>query len=152
MDHLPFESDIRIDAEGMWFYRGEEMTRREMISLFYQHLRQDSAGRYIIEMGRQKYPVDVQDTAYVVWSLKWADGESGTDAYVRLLLSDGSAENLNPETLRTGANHILYCRVKNQCFDARFSRAAYYLITERLQHDPTDDSCFLFLNGRRHYL
>jgi hypothetical protein len=71
MDTLVPESDIRIDAEGVWFYRGAEMTRREIITLFYQNLRQDDSGRYFIEIGPQQYPVDVEDTAYVVWSIDW---------------------------------------------------------------------------------
>jgi hypothetical protein len=64
MDVLVPESDIRIDADGVWFYRGTEMIRREIIDLFYQHLRQDESGHYVIEIGQQRYPVDVEDTAF----------------------------------------------------------------------------------------
>jgi hypothetical protein len=31
-------SDIRIDAEGRWFYRDAEMIRRDIVRLFYQNL------------------------------------------------------------------------------------------------------------------
>ncbi|HAR97539.1 MAG TPA: DUF1285 domain-containing protein, partial [Syntrophus sp. (in: bacteria)] len=34
-------SDIRIDKDGVWFYRGQEMFRREIVNLFYEHLKQD---------------------------------------------------------------------------------------------------------------
>jgi hypothetical protein len=145
-------SEIRIDAEGIWLYRGAEMSRHDIIALFYQHLRQDAEGGYFIEIGNQRYAIDVEDTAYVVWALTWTCREDGTKEYVHLLLSDGSVETLDPETLRIGANHIPYCRVKKQNFEARLSRAAYYKLMEHLQHDSSNDTFFLSLNGQRHYM
>jgi hypothetical protein len=128
MKTLP-ESDIRIDADGVWFYRGVEMTRRDIISLFYEHLQRDSAGRYFIEMNGQRRLMVVEDAAYVVWSLRWSE-ESAF-----LLLSDDSVEIFEPDTLRIAANHVPYCLVKNRRFEARFSRAAYYRLAERLHFD-----------------
>jgi uncharacterized protein len=142
-------SDIHIDAEGTWFYRGTEMSRHDIVALFYQHLRQDADGSYFIEIGQQRFPVDVEDTAYVVWALAWMLTEDGMAEYACLLLSDGSVESLDPETLRIGANHIPYCKVKRGRFDARLSRAAYYKLTEQLEHDPASDTFFIPLNGRR---
>jgi len=60
--HLPV-SDIRIDTEGVWSYKGMEMSRRDIVELFYRSLRRNESGRYFIEIGRQQYPVDVEDTA-----------------------------------------------------------------------------------------
>lgn len=151
-DALASGSDIRIDAEGMWFYRGIEMIRHDIISIFYRNLAQDASGCYFIEIGQQRYRVDVEDTAYAVWSLKWTDGRDGAEEYACLYLSDGSMEKLNPETLRIGGNHIPYCRVKDQRFEARFSRAGYYKLAERLQFDSESDAYFIALNGRRYLL
>jgi uncharacterized protein len=145
-------SDIRIDAEGIWFYRGTEMSRHDIIGLFYQHLQQDAEGGYFIEIGQQRYPIDVEDTAYVVWALTWMCRKDETEEHAYLLLSDGSVETLDPATLRIGANHIPYCRVKSRRYEARLSRAAYYKLTKHLEQDASNDTFFLSLNGQRHYL
>jgi hypothetical protein len=146
------ESDIRIDSDGVWFYRGMEMVRSEIIALFYQHLRQDDSGGYFIEIGPQRYPVHVEDTAFVVRSLHWAGGRNGMEECAFVLLSDNTLEKLNPETLRIGRNHIPYCRIKNQRFEARFSRASYYRLAEHLQFDSSDNSYFISINGRHYCL
>jgi hypothetical protein len=146
------ESDIQIDADGAWFYRGTKMIRQEIIALFYQHLRQDGSGCYFIEIGNQRRPVQVEDTAYVVWTLRWTGGGDAAEDCALLLLSDGSIEKLDPETLRIGRNHIPYCRVKNRKFEARFSRPGYYKLAERLHHDSANDAYFISLNGRQYQL
>ncbi len=89
-------SDIQVDTEGIWHYRGAEMTRRDIVRLFYEHLRLDAMGRFSIQMGGQSYPIHVEDTAYVVWAVY----RTGEGDRIRLLLSDDSMENLDPDTLR----------------------------------------------------
>ncbi len=144
-------SDIRIDTEGSWFYRDTKMVRQEIIDRFYRNLCQDASGMYFIEIGGQRCPVEVEDTAHVIWALRW--GKAGdTEDFALLLLSDGSAEILDPATLRIGENHIPYCRIKKGRFEARFSRPAYYELAERLQHDPTDDAYFISLGDRKYTL
>jgi len=142
-------SDIRIDIEGTWSYRGMEMTRRDIIRLFYRHLKCDESGGYFIEIGRQRCRVDVEDTAYVVWAVRWTDEEAktaGESAW--LLLSDDSLERLDPETLRVGSDGVPHCRVKSGAFTARFSRSGYYQLAERIQYDPERDSYFILHKGK----
>jgi hypothetical protein len=145
-------SDIRIDEEGMWFYRGVEMSRTDIVKLFCRHLAQDISGCYFIEIGKQRYQVEVDDTAYVVQSVDWGDGGPETGECVYLLLSDSTIETLDPRTLRINKDNILYCRIRNRHFDARFSRSSYYRFAERLKHDPLKDAFFILLNGQRHYI
>jgi uncharacterized protein len=144
----PIISDIRIDSEGGWFYRDVEMTRRDIVALFYQHLTQDAAGRYFIEIGQQRYPVNVEDTAYVVWAIhRDIAGEC-----INVLLSDYSLEPLDPATLRIGKECIPYCRVKDGRFNARFSRAGYYQLAEHIEYDPLRDAYFLSVKGKQYYI
>lgn len=42
--------DIRIDKEGVWYYKDAEMFRKDIVNLFYQNLKLDELGRYIIEL------------------------------------------------------------------------------------------------------
>ena len=144
-------SDIRIDTEGSWFYKDTKMTRQDIVNLFYKHLERDASGRYFIRIGSQRCAVDVDDTAYVVWALRWAGADAPED-FAMLSLSDGSAEKLDPGTLRVGKDHIPYCGVKNGRFEARFSRPAYYALAERLHHDPANDRYFIALNNRKYPL
>jgi uncharacterized protein len=143
---ISLKSDIRIDSEGIWFYRNVEMTRRDIIALFYQHLMQDASGRHLIEIGQQRYPVEVEDTAYVVWAMQQAGAEEG----INLLLSDYSLESLDPATLRIGKESIPYCKVKNGRLDARFSRSAYYQLAEHIGYDPLRDAYFLSVKGKQY--
>ncbi len=122
------------------------MSRRDIVSLFYRHLLQDNSGRYFIQIGKQRYPVEVEDTAYVVWAISWAE------ECVCLLLSDGSIEQLDPGTLRVGKDNVPYCKVKSNGFDARFSRSSYYRLAEHIRHDSLRNSFFILLNGERHYI
>jgi uncharacterized protein len=143
-------SDIRIDREGSWFYRGTEMFRQDIVGLFYQHLEQDYLG-YFIQIGEQRYRVDVEDTAYVVRAVYWTRSGDKLES-VRLLLSDNSVEELDPDTLKIGEENVLYCRVKAGRFDARFLRSSYYRFAEIIRFDPQPNSYFIELNERRHYL
>ena len=146
------ESDIRIDTEGVWFYRGVEMTRHDITALFFQNLHQSKSGRYFIEKGKQRYPVDVEDTAYVVWNLRWHDNSDEANETASLLLSDNTMETLDPGTLRIERNHIPYCRIKSGRFEARFSRAAYYSLADRLAYDPSTGAYYISLNNHRYSL
>jgi hypothetical protein len=141
-------SDIRIDSEGIWFYKDMEMSRRDIVALFYKHLVHDASGGYFIEIGFQRYPLDVEDTAYVVWSAILNDAENS----IILVLSDYTAESLVPSTLRIGNECMPYCKVKDGRFDARFSRPAYYSLAERIELDPQRDAYYLQLKGHRYYL
>jgi hypothetical protein len=61
--------DIRIDKEGVWYYRGTVMFRKDIVQSLYQHLKRDPDGRYHIEIGEDRADVDVEDTPYVVKSV-----------------------------------------------------------------------------------
>ena len=43
-------TDICIDKDGIWYFRGAEMKRQDIVQYFYQYLRRDGDGNYLIEM------------------------------------------------------------------------------------------------------
>lgn len=147
-NRLAPKSDIRIDAEGTWFYRGAEMTRRDIVQLFYQNLVTDGAGRYFIRLGNQAYPVEVEDTPFVVQDIVASQEEK---AFL-LKISDGSEEQLEPETFRIGENNVPYCTIRNGLSRARLSKAAYYRLADRLHYDSARDLFYLKLNGKKSFL
>jgi hypothetical protein len=140
-------SDLRIDREGLWYYRGAEMTRRDIIRLFYRNLIRDESGRYSIKIGTQNYPVDVEDTPYVVWNVRFSGKAKNAGECIDLMLSDDRIERLDPATLTIGADNIPYCRILDGRFEARFSRSAYYALAEYIHYDPQLDCYCLLLNN-----
>lgn len=149
MDQKTQPCDIRIDREGIWYYRGAEMYRKDILRLFYEHLKKDAHGCYLIDMGDEKCYLDVEDTPFVVTSVD----RSGSDAegeHVTLTLIDGTEEKLNPASLRIGKDNVLYCSIRNGEHEARFSRASYYEMAGAFEYDSETDLFFFSINGRRH--
>jgi hypothetical protein len=125
------------------------MVRREIIQLFYQHMEMDSRGRYIIHLASQKCYVDVEDTAFVVYRVTLERREQGHERFL-VWLSDHTQETLNLNTLYVGKENVLYCRVKDGRFPARFRRAAYYQLAEHVGEERGE--YFIFLHGRKHVI
>jgi len=150
-DDIP-PCQIRIDKEGIWYYRGVEMFRREIVNYFYQNLRQDETGNYLIELENDRCYLEVEDTAFVVRSVRQALSEKDGKWAVYLNLSDDTVDLLDPATVRIGKENVLYCRVKGDRFAARFLRPAYYQLAGDIEYDENQDKYFFPLNGERHYL
>jgi len=143
---------ITIDREGTWYYKGAEMFRKDILSLFFESLDTDEEGNYFVRMSGEKHYITVEDTPYVVRSVhKFARATAGNDT-IEILLTDGNTETLDIPTLRIQRDNILYCKVKEGKFDARFSRAAYYQLTEYIDYDETTDGFALNLNGNKYPL
>ena len=141
---------IFIDKEGRWFHRGAEMIHREFIRLFYENMEMDATGRTIITMGDDRCYVEVEDTPYIVRSVRFKDPGEDDKAYFQLILSDDSHDRLSPDTLYVGKEQVLYCKVKDRTFPARFSRPAYYQLAEYLSED--EGSYFLPLKGKKYVI
>jgi hypothetical protein len=61
-------------------------------------------------------------------------------------LTDGGTERLDPKTLVFKDSNVPYCRVRNG-LAARFSRPAYYQLTEFIEYDASDDAYYLAVDG-----
>ncbi len=143
---------IRIDKEGVWYYKGSEMFRKEIVNFFYQNLRQDKTGNYLIELENDRCYLEVEDTAFVVRSVRQALSEKDGKKVFYLLLSDDTIDLLDPATLRIGKESVLYCTIKDHRFEARFLRPAYYQLAGEIEYDEDRDKYFFPLNGERYYL
>jgi hypothetical protein len=145
-------SNIRIDKEGVWYYKGSEMFRREIVNLFYRNLHRDESGGYYIEYANDIASVEVEDTAFVIRAVYHGGSAEGGDEKLYLLLSDESCEELAPETVRVGRENVLYCDVKEKRFPARFLRASYYQIADHFAQEEGREDFFLALNGKKYYI
>ena len=143
---------IRIDKDGRWFYRGEEITHRRTYLLYSRSLTRDASGRILLRVGREECPVEVEDAPFVVATVEFIpSGMDGREA-LWLTLNDETREKMTPQTLRIGPDHVPYCRVREGMFEARFSRNAYQILTPHIQLDEKENRFFLSLNGKKHYL
>lgn len=133
---------IFIDKEGRWYHKGAEMIRRDFIQLFYRSMVLDGHGRYLINWQGKTCYVEVADTAFVVKRVSY---EPGPPSCFMLSLSDGTQEALAPDTLWVGKDHVLYCRVKEKTFPARFLRSAYYQLSRHVKEEA--GTFFITLNG-----
>jgi hypothetical protein len=139
---------IFIDKEGRWFHKGAEMIHREYIRLFYEHMEMDASGRCIIVMGEDRCYVEVEDTPFVIRRVRFEEGGKEGLSGCTLYLSDGTRESLRPDTLFIGEGNVLYTRVKEGVFPARFLRPAYYQL---VRHIVEEDGLYVLpLNGRKH--
>jgi hypothetical protein len=150
-DELP-PSFIRIDKEGIWYYKGNEMFRKDIVKLFYQNLKRDESGRYYIDLENDLASLEVEDTAYVVTAVNKLGSQADGNERISVLLNDETQQELDCNSLRIGDDNILYCTVKTDGHGARFLRSSYYQIAEFFDYDDVGDSYFLPLNGARYYV
>jgi hypothetical protein len=139
---------IFIDKEGHWYHEGTEMIHREFIQLFYQNLELDSLGRYVINWKKERCYVEVEDTAFVVRRVLYQEGNQGQNSRLILYLSDDTKEELIPDTIFIGEGNVLYCKVKNRTFPARFNRDSYYQLAQYIEEE--EGTYYLPLNGKRY--
>jgi len=123
------------------------MIHRPFIRLFYQNLTQDREGRYLIEWNGERCYLEVDDTPFVVKTISHRQDVCGEERLI-LGLTDDSEEPLAPETLYVGRANVLYCRIRNGAFRARFSRPAYYELARHVVEE--NDGYALVLNGKRY--
>ncbi|MFD2228531.1 DUF1285 domain-containing protein [Alkalimarinus sediminis] len=71
------EIDIRIDREGIWYYQGDQMARKEMVKLFSSILRLDEGDGYylVTPVEKMKISVDVAPFSIVDFRVENRDGK-----------------------------------------------------------------------------
>jgi hypothetical protein len=145
---------IFIDSEGDWFYRGSLMKRADIVSHLCEHLRrEESSGPYIIQMGKQRCYLEVEDTPLVVTSVLHQGEEKDDQEELFLSIKHlKTNQPLNPTSLWVGKENVLYCRVMEDTIPARFLRPAYYQLAEFIHEDKEDHRFYLFLGGKRYYI
>lgn len=145
-------SDIRIDKEGVWYYKGAHMFRKEILKVFFEHLKIDECGKYLIELGQERCYLDVEDTAFIVAAVYKKQLPDNGRSQIDILLSDDSCEKLEMQSLHVGRDNVLYCRVKEGIFTARFSRNSYYQLAEFIEQSENGNNYFINLNGEKYLI
>ncbi len=119
---------FRIGRDGDWFSEDGAITHEGIVAHLRENLKEED-GRYFVQAGRWRLPVEVEDTPFTV--VRVEAGAEGTS----VLLNDGSRERLDPSTLRFAEGEVPYCRVKGGRFPARLARAAAHQLLNLIARD-----------------
>ncbi len=150
---LPGGGDIHVDEEGEWFYRGTKIVREDIIELFLENLVLGADGKYGIQWRGSRCGIDAADTPFVVTRVDREEGHDEGAVTIKVLLKHvPTPQTLDPQTLTVGAANILYCRIQNGRFPARFSRPAYYQLAEWIVEDEESGSFYLELGSKRYLI
>ena len=145
-------SEIKIDNDGIWYYKGAHMFRKEILSVFFENLKIDDCGKYLIELDGERYYIDVEDTAFVVAAVSKTKLPDAGLEQIDVILNDDSCEKLEINSLYEGKDNVLYCSVKQGRFHARFSRKSYYQLAEFIEQSENENNFFISLNGEKYLL
>jgi hypothetical protein len=141
---------IQVDENGDWFYKGNKIFRPEILETFYARMDRLSTGEFILHDLRCPCLLHVDDTPFVVSRVDLERGESGAERIMIRFKNISRSEVLDPDTLTIGKNNVLYCRLADGRFEARFSRPAYYQLAEFIREDDTGQGFYIELNGNKH--
>ncbi len=140
---------IKIDENGEWFYEGSRIFRPEILETLHEKLQLLPTGEYVLADLNGRCLIEVADTAFVVSRVD-LERDSG-DERIRIGFKNIlRSEILDPRTLETGKDNVLYCRVGDGRFPARFSRPAYYQLADFIQEDESGLGFFIELGGQRY--
>lgn len=124
-----------VTVHGEWLH-GSRSLHPRVADLFARHIVPLQSGSYQIELGQQRHPVEVRDTAFFVRSIViFTQNELVTHA--DLLLSDGRREALDFATLMQSSENVLYCRIVRAglVVPCRFLPAPYHSLALHMDID-----------------
>lgn len=145
-------SDIKIDKEGIWYYRGAHMFRKDILCILFENLKVNDCGQYFIELNDEICYLDVEDTAFVITAVYKTKAPSNGHELIEVLASDDCREKLDLNTLAVGTENIMYCRIKDGKFPARFTRKSYYQLAEFIEQDDENDAFYIVLNEQKYMI
>lgn len=131
---------FRIDRDGDWYDDDVQVTHPGILANLRANLRRDAEGYFI--QTRVRIPVEVEDVPWVITRVE-PRGER-----LRALLNDGTEEELDPASLRIGANDVPYAPVKGGTFEARLSRAATFQLMALVEYDERTGAATLRVGPR----
>ena len=138
-----------LDQEGQIWHEGTEITDPRFALTILRSLQKTDDGKYLARCQGENCFIEVEDVPYVVQDVAFHK-DGGKLRQVDLLFPGGYMEILDPSTLQVSANHVLYCQVRRNQFDARFTRKAYFKLAAFIGEDPKAHTYFLEMKEKRY--
>lgn len=142
------EIDMRIAADGRWFYMGTSIDRPALVRLFASILRRDPSG-HVLVTPVERVGIIVEDAPFLAVEMADVTGGAGPTLAFRTNLDEivvaGPEHPLKFE-LDAKAGLKPYIRVRGELW-ARLTRSLAFELAERFETD--DGGIFLALNGMK---
>ncbi len=126
--------NIRIDRDGVWYYAGSPIARRELVCLFASVLVRDAAGAFWLVTPAEICPVQVDDAPFLAVEMFVAgQGEAQILSFRTNVDEIVSVDGAHPLTVTTDpatGEPSPYVRLRDG-IDARLSRAVFYDLVDR---------------------
>jgi len=127
-------SGISVDREGRFIHEGAEVTHEGLKRALFRWLDRLPApdGRYVLRLDEKRfaYLEDVADTPLVARAAR-----VDADGSVRLALSDGNEEPLDPTTLTVDDAGVLRAWVRGGRLEARLATSAAAALADAITED-----------------
>ena len=127
-------SGISVDREGRFIHEGAEVTHEGLRRALYRWLDRlpPPDGRYVLRLDEKRfaYLEDVADTPLVAHAAR-----VDSDGSIRLALSDGSEEPLDPTTLTVDDAGVLRAWVRGGRLEARLASSAAAVLGDAITED-----------------
>jgi hypothetical protein len=126
-------SNMRIAADGRWYYRGSEIRRPEMVRLFSTILRHDPDGIYLVTPA-EKLSIEVDDAPFVAVDME--SRGAGRTRQIVFLTNVGdvvAADATHPIALRSTADGMHPYITVRASLHALIARSVYYRLAELVE-------------------
>lgn len=141
-----------IDSDGHLWHEGAEFDDPEVLNLFMKKMERlqddkvvpEGCGQYHVFCQGEECLITAEDVPYVVQDVEVHARE------VHLTFPGGYVETLDPSTLFVGPHNVLYAKVRNGEFTARFNRKSYFTLAKHIQYDSHKDVFYLTVDDQRY--
>lgn len=135
------ETNIRRDARGRWFNGDDRIDHPNLTRSFDGWIDRAEDGRFCLSNAINWAYVEIAGPPYFV-----KDVDASADG-VRLFLSGGLVEPLDPSSLRQEPSGALWCTVREGRCPARFENHAVSKMSDWIGED--DDGVYLLVSGTK---
>lgn len=130
--------DIRIAANGDWFYCGSPIQRHRMVKLFATVLRLEGE-QYFLITPLEKYRIQVDDVPFMAVEMNQVKDQEMQKLYFRTNMDEVVlADHIHPLTVITNAKNSEpspYITIRSD-LKAKITRSVFYQLAELLQPAP----------------
>jgi len=142
--------DMRIEADGTWFYMGTPITRERMVRLFSTVLRKDADGKTYLVTPVEKIGITVVDAPFVAISADCAEEDGKQVVVFETNVGDRVAADRD-HPIRVEVNEETgeprpYVRVRGN-LEALIARPVYYQLVEEAEARETGAETELWIQS-----
>lgn len=137
---------MRIDRDGLWYYHGSPIGRKELVRLFASVLRREPDGQYWLVTPAEKGRIIVEDAPFLAVELMVT--ASGRDQVLRVRTNVDDVVTIDADRpLRIAHNLVTgepspYILVRDG-LEARLSRSVYYeVVSVGVEHRTSGETIF----------